>query len=110
MFMAKGEKPILSVRVEQELLDALEKMAEKSGASRSELVERYVGHGLELDFAVMGLWKSRLTGPVLQVLTHPKVMKAILSLTGDEPDPALEKIRDSAIDERRGKKAKLASE
>ena len=40
MSMGKGEKPILSVRIDADLLEAVDAMAEKADCGRAEIVER----------------------------------------------------------------------
>ncbi|MGD0140729.1 MAG: ribbon-helix-helix domain-containing protein [Tepidisphaeraceae bacterium] len=109
--MGKGEKPILSVRIDAELLKDVDALAEEAGVGRAEIVERCLWLGLSADMGLASWLKGKVSGPVLQIMTHPVVLKALLSLTGDKVDPTVLKVRQGAIDKRRGHgKAKLAVE
>lgn len=104
--MAKGEKPILSVRVHAELLETLDAAAEEAGCGRAEIVERCLWNGLLADQQLRRWLQGRLSGPLLQLITHPKVLKAALAVIGDEVDSTVLKVRKGAIQKRRAGVAK----
>lgn len=90
--MASREKPILSVRVAPELLERLDKICEKSGCGRAEVVERCLVLGILEQEDFVEWLESSVKGPILELMMHPKVAKAIFALAGGEPDESAMKI------------------
>jgi len=109
--VAKGEKPILSVRIDADLLKDVDALAEKAGVGRAEIVERCLSLGLAQDSQLASWLEGKISGPFFEFMTQPRVLKAVLRLIGDEVDPTVLKVRQGAIEKRRGTgKAKPAVE
>ncbi|HLL89104.1 MAG TPA: ribbon-helix-helix protein, CopG family [Tepidisphaeraceae bacterium] len=109
--MGKGEKPILSIRIDARLLERIDQLAELGNVSRAEVVERCLYNGLPRDEEMVQLLESTVRGPIVQLLSHPVLMEALGKVLGEELDPTALKMRDSAIKRRRaGGRAKPATE
>lgn len=103
--MSSKEKPILSVRVSPELLERLDRICEKSGVGRAEVVDRCLTLGLLEQEDFVEWLESSVKGPLLDVMMHPKVLKAIFTLSGgDTPDPTAIKIARGVRESKKGKR------
>jgi len=80
--MGKGEKPILSVRIDQTLMDRLDRLVEETGSGRAEIIERCMIVGLEDQEELVKWLKSPVQGPVAALMMHPAVINTILRITG----------------------------
>jgi hypothetical protein len=101
--MAKGEKPILSVRIDGDILKRVDALAQLAEVGRAEIVERCLTLGLANQETLVEWVDSPIKGAVGQLLTYPTIAKAILKFLGDEVDETSMKIRQGAVKKRRGK-------
>lgn len=104
--MSKGEKPILSVRIDADLLKRLDQMAADADVGRAEIVERCLSIGLYDQESFVAWLKGSVSGPVLQLITHPTVLKALMPLFRGEADPVSMKVRAGVLRNRRNPKVK----
>ncbi|HZZ44041.1 MAG TPA: ribbon-helix-helix protein, CopG family [Tepidisphaeraceae bacterium] len=96
-------KPVLSVRISQDLMDKLVKLEERTGVGRAEIVERCLAVGVQDQEEYVEWLESSWKGPILSLLMHPKVAKAMMSMTGNELDETQEKVRANVTDRRKAK-------
>ncbi len=82
--MSKGEKPILSVRVDHQLLERVDALCERAGVGRAEIIERCIMVGLADEEEFVEWLESPVKGEVIHMLTHPRLIKFIASLIGDD--------------------------
>src|SRR4051812_9443200 len=109
--MSKGEKPILSVRVDQKLLDKIDDICERSGAGRAEVVERCLYVGLSDEDEMLRWLETPITGELVHAITHPKIMAFLIKALGqgDGVNPNFVQIRENVKNRRRGGSAKPKS-
>lgn len=87
------QKPILSVRIDQNVLDRLDELVERTGVGRAEIVERCLSVGIADQEQFVSWLESSVKGPMLSLLMHPTVLNAIISLTGSgEIDETQQKV------------------
>jgi Ribbon-helix-helix protein, copG family len=110
MDMGKGEKPILSVRIDRELLEAVDALADEAGVGRAEVVERCLSMGVADHENLVKWLKTPIVGVAVRLLTHPEMMKAIFQFFGGDYDPTSLKVRNAAIANRKRPKLKPATE
>jgi hypothetical protein len=106
METSSGEKPILSVRIDPELLRRVDALAKVAGTGRAEIVERCLLQGLVDQEELVGWLKNGVTGPVLELLTHPAVLKVLLAFDRSGVDATSIRLRNGAVSERKSGKAK----
>jgi hypothetical protein len=73
------QKPVLSVRIDQVLMDRLMALEDRTGVGRAEIIERCLLIGMEDEKEFVKWLESPIQGPLVQLLTHPKVLKILLS-------------------------------
>ncbi len=84
--MTKQVKPVLSSRVNAELLERIDKLAEETGLGRAEVIERALAVGLEDQEKFVGQLRGAVRGPLLALVLNEKFLDVIFSLTGDTKD------------------------
>jgi hypothetical protein len=94
MTVGKGEKPILSVRIDQELLDRVDELAVLADVGRAEVVERCLWIGVVNQEELVSNLRSPLAGSVVRLLSHPAILKAvgIVLRDSDWADPTTVKL------------------
>jgi hypothetical protein len=96
--MAIGQKPILSARVSQDLLDRLEKLAELAEVGRAAIVERCLELGLMESEEFVDWLKAPIKGPLVRLLTLPILAPLIAKCFSDmEVDATSMAIRRGAL-------------
>jgi hypothetical protein len=95
--MSKGEKPILSVRIDADLLKRVDKLAEEADVGRAEVVERCLALGIVNQEELVQWLKSPVKGPVAQLMSHPAILGFFLSLAGEQYDEITQKLRAGVI-------------
>lgn len=75
-------KPVLSVRIDQSVIDRLTKLEEETGVPRAEIVERALTVGMDDQEGLVRWLQSSVSGPVVSLMMHPTVLKALISVTG----------------------------
>ena len=101
--MAKGEKPVLAVRVDQGLLDRLDALAEVAEVGRAEIVERCLELGLMNSEDFVEWLRSPVKGPLVRLLTLPVLLPLVAKLFADvEVSETAMKLRAGAL-RKRGK-------
>jgi predicted transcriptional regulator len=109
--MSKGEKPILSVRIDAELLKRLDALAEEADVGRAEVVERCLTLGLADQEQLVAWLKSPIAGPVVQLISHPAIIRTLLKMIGDDVDETSVKLRANVLKrKRRGQQGRPAAE
>jgi hypothetical protein len=105
-------KVVLAGRVDQDLVDRADKLAEATGLTRSEVVERALMVGLEDQEKFVGQLQGAVRGPLLALLLNEKFLDVIFAMTGDVKDEtqlrAIKKIRGDARVSSGGTAKKLA--
>lgn len=106
------EKPILSVRIDQATMDRLDQLVERTGVGRAEIVERCLSVGVEDEEEFVEWLESPTGGPLAALLLHPKVLKAILALTGGRRivNETQQKVKNNLSAKRKNARLKLATE
>jgi metal-responsive CopG/Arc/MetJ family transcriptional regulator len=108
--MSKGEKPILSVRIDQKVMDRLDMLCERAGVGRAEMVERCLSVGIIDQEEFVSWLESSVQGPMLNILLHPKVLASIFSITGHTVDETQMKVKKHVTERRKaGGKGKPAT-
>lgn len=99
----KEIKEVLSVRLDPKLLRQLEDLVERSGVSKADFVERCLYVGLEDQKEYIESLERPLVGELVHALMNPKVLGAILAITGSDKriDEVQMKIKDNIADKRR---------
>ena len=75
--MPKGEKPILSVRIDAELLERVDEIAELAHVGRAEVVERCLWIGVVDQEELVSWLKNPVVGPLVRLLSHRFFLKAV---------------------------------
>lgn len=107
--MSKGEKPILSVRIDADLLERVDRLAAEADVGRAEIVERCLRLGLGNQEELVEWLKTPVQGHITQLLTHPLLLTALKTFVGELDETSL-KIREGAIKSRKKGKARPATE
>lgn len=76
------QKPVLSVRVDQQLIDRIDRLAEEGGVSRTDIVERCLGVGIKDQEEYLAWLNGRVSGPLASMMMQPQVLKVLNALTG----------------------------
>lgn len=105
-------KPVLSVRIDQEIIDRIDKLVAETGVHRADVIERALRIGLYDQEKFVKELQGNVTGPLLQLLMNEKFLNVVYALCGDEADPNQLKAVSNIRDRMRRKKAagRLASE
>ena len=102
-------KPVLSVRIDQKVMDRLVDLEERTGVGRADIVERCLTVGMENEEEFVKWLESPVQGPLVHLLTHPKVL-AVLMTTFFGPkmeiDQVQQKVRAGVREKKKGGKAK----
>lgn len=110
--MKSERKETLSVRIDPKLLQLLDQLCERSGLSRTEMVERCLEWGLHEQEDIINKLERPILGEIMHAMTQPAVLKVIIPLLGGEVDERQLKLRDNIERKRRqrGTRAKPAME
>jgi hypothetical protein len=100
-------KPVLSVRIDQDLMDRLIALEDRTGVGRADIIERCLSVGLDDEEGFVKWLESPLHGPLAHLLTHPKVLKALIPLLalGRTVDPVQQKVRAGVREKKKGRQA-----
>src|SRR5262245_10772889 len=90
-------KPVLSVRVDQKLLEWLDHMCERTGVGRADVVERCLSVGLAYEEQMVQWLEAPIHGPTAILLSFPGLARALVKLTGGEVDEVEMKIRENVL-------------
>lgn len=88
-------KPVLSVRIDDEILRRLDQLSERTGISRAEIVERCLAVGIVDEEEYVKSLESAITGPLMQMFMRPRVMKMVLDLLGEKVDETQMKVAEN---------------
>jgi predicted transcriptional regulator len=102
--MLRRDKPILSIRIDSDLLNRVDDLAKLADASRAEVVERCLFIGLAHQEELVSWLKNPLAGPMFRFLTQDVILKAVGVVIGkaDWTDPTTVKIADGVKKSRKG--------
>ncbi|HTW95199.1 MAG TPA: ribbon-helix-helix protein, CopG family [Tepidisphaeraceae bacterium] len=100
---------MLSVRIPHELNEKLERLMERTGLSRTEVVERALWVGLSGDEKLIRDLENPLYGPLARLATHEAIVKVAAFLMGSEPDPIVTKARQHVVERIRTGKTRRRS-
>lgn len=106
---SEKQKPVLSVRVEPDLLRRVDELTELAGVTRAEIVERCLSLGLANQEELVEWIKAPVKGPLVQLLTHPAILNAMGKLFNEVADDTTQKLRAGAVSKRKGLQAKPAA-
>ncbi len=108
--MGKGEKPILSVRIDADLLARVDEMADLAGVGRAEVVERCLAIGLVNQEKFVKVLKNPVANAVYDLITLPKIWAAVgtLLLDDGEVDPVSRRLIEGTAKARKTKRGKPA--
>ena len=96
--MGMGQKPVLTVRVSQELLDGVEKLAALAKVGRAEVVELCLELGLMESEEFVDWLRAPIKGPLVRLLTLPILAPLIAKFFSDmEVDATSMAIRRGAL-------------
>jgi hypothetical protein len=99
----ENRKPILSVRIDGELLARIDALCERTGVGRAEIVERCIVVGLDDEEEFVKWLESPIKGPVMNALLHPKVLNMLFKLVpGYGVDETQQKVRKNVREKRKG--------
>ncbi len=84
--MGDKSKPVLSVRVDAELIERIDKLVEKTGVSRADVIERALAVGLNDQEWFVADLQGAVRGPLLELLMSEKFLNVVFSLTGEVTD------------------------
>jgi hypothetical protein len=82
----KERKLVLSSRVDPQVLERVDKLAEETGVGRAEVIERAMMVGLEDQEKFVGRLRGAVKGPLLALLLNERFLDVIFSLSGDTKD------------------------
>jgi hypothetical protein len=99
-------KLILSVRISPDVLERLDKLVERTGVGRGEIVERCLLVGMQDEEELVSWLESSIQGPIQSLIMHPKVLKVLLAVTGmkGEIDETQQKVRKNVTERRRAQR------
>jgi hypothetical protein len=106
--MAKGEKPILSIRIDAGILRRVDELAARADVGRAEVVERCLSIGLFDQESLVEWLKNPVVGAVFNLLRYPVVVKALGKVLKDEDwaDPTSVALIEADLKHRRSKRYK----
>ncbi len=84
--MSEKVKPVLSARVDQRLIDRIDKLVGQTGVSRADVIERALGVGLADQEQFVKELQGIVRGPMMELVMNPKFLNVIFALTGNELD------------------------
>jgi hypothetical protein len=108
--MSKGEKPILSVRIDQQLMERIDALCDRTGVGRADIVERCVMVGLADEEQFVQWLESPVKGELINWLTHPQFVKLIIKLVGGgfEVDETQQRVKENLRSRARAKVSRKA--
>jgi len=98
-------KGVLSVRINAALLDRIDQLCERTGVGRAEITERCLEIGLADEEEFVRSLESPVVGAAMHLLSYPKVLKALLTMIGEEPHPTQVQIRNNIAEKKRVRSA-----
>ena len=108
--MAERHKPVMSSRVEQQLIDRIDALVERTGVSRADVIERALGVGLKDQEDFVEELEGTVSGPLMALLMNEKFLNVVYALTGGELDRnQVKAAREVRAKKRRSVKGKLAT-
>jgi len=103
MEMTRENKPVMSVRIDADLLRRIDALVEATGVGRADIVERCLYLGLANQEEFVRSLRHPLTGELAHLLTYPGVMRVLAKALGSELDPIALRVRDGVAAKRRSK-------
>jgi hypothetical protein len=73
-----NEKPVLSIRIDADLLKRIDAICEATSVGRGEIVERCILMGLTDEEEFVDWIKSPIKGPILELLARKSVIAKLL--------------------------------
>ncbi len=92
-----------AIRIDQELLDAFDRLAEETGESRTDVMIAALRRGLIAEQKILALEKAPVVREALQIIDQSGLSAVLLKLLGQELDPRRTKIEAHLRNKRRGR-------
>lgn len=105
--MGHKQKPVLSSRVREDLLERIDALVDETGLSRADVIERALDVGLKDQEAFVSELRGEVVGPLMELLLNEKFLNVVGYLVGQEADPERVKAVKTVRDKVRARAAKL---
>jgi hypothetical protein len=102
--MPDGYDPVVSVRIDRELLKRIDSICDRAGVSRAEVIDRCLYMGLANEERFVKALATPLIGDAIRLLTPPGVIDRIFKVFGGHMDETQKKIRRNVRPKRKSKR------